>query len=206
MNGISKKQTPSLRAGFTLIETVAVIGITALVFAAVSWAIVSFYRANSYIIHQAYAVGSARKGTEVMTREIREATYSDTGGYPVVSADTSEFVFYSDVDRDNSIERVRYFLDGTDFKRGEIKASGDPLVYNAANEKISVLSEYVRNTGSQPIFTYYDSSGNEVSDLSNVADITLVKTRLVVNVIEGRAPEEFTLRSTAQIRNLKTNL
>lgn len=205
MNRINKNTT-ARAGGFTLIETIAVIAITSLVFAAVSWAIISFYRANGYIIHQAYAVDSARKGIEVMTREIREAAYSDTGAYPIVSADSSEFIFYSDIDRDSSIERVRYFLDGSDFKRGVIKASGDPLIYDPANETISVLSEYVRNTQSQPVFTFYDSSGNEVAGSGNVADITLVGTRLVVNAVEGRAPEEFTLRSTAQIRNLKTNL
>ncbi len=205
MSKINKNRT--LRAaGFTLIETVAVIAITALVFAAVSWAIVSFYRANGYIIHQAYAVDSARKGIEVMTREIREAAYSDTGAYPIVSAGDTEFIFYSDINRDSSIERVRYFLDGSNFKRGVIEASGEPLVYNPANESVSILSEYVRNTPSQPVFTFYDSSGKEIANPINVADITLVGTRLVVNAVEGRAPEEFTLRSTAQIRNLKTNL
>lgn len=197
---------PFYGAGFTLIETIAVIAITSLVFAAVSWAIISFYRANSYIIHQAYAVDSARKGLEIMTREIRGATYSDTGAYPIVSASDTEFIFYSDIDSDNSIERVRYFLDGSNFKRGVIKASGDPLSYDPANESISVLSEYVRNTPSQPVFTFYDSSGNEVANPNNVAGITLVGTRLVVNAAEGGASKEFTLRSTAQIRNLKTNL
>jgi len=200
------KNAAARGASFTLIETVAVIAITALVFAAVSWAIVSFYRASGYIIHQAYAVGGARKGIEVMTREIREASYSDTGAYPIVGADSSEFVFYSDIDRDSSIERVRYFLDGSDFKRGVIKASGDPLAYDPANESVSVLSEYVRNAPNQPVFTFYDSSGNKLADPVNAADITLVGIRLIVNAEEGRAPEEFTLRSTAQIRNLKTNL
>lgn len=192
--------------GFTLIETLAVIAITALVFAAASWAITSFYRANSYIIQQSFAVNSARKGVEKMVREIREASYSDTGAYPVVSASSTEFVFYSDIDRDSNVEKVRYSLKGSDFERGIIKASGDPPVYNPADETASVLSPYVRNSESQPVFTYFDSSGNQVADLSNVSGITLAKVRLIVNVVEGRAPDEFTLRSTAQIRNLKNNL
>jgi len=141
-----------------------------------------------------------------MVREIRGASYSDTGAYPVVSADNMEFIFYSDTDRDNSIERVRYFLDGTDFKRGKIESSGDPLGYELSNEVVSVLSVYSRNDAGDPIFSYLDSSGVEITDLSNITNITFVRVNLIVNVVEGRAPNEFNLRSTAQIRNLKTNL
>ncbi len=192
--------------GFTVIETLVIIAITVLVLAAVSWAIVSFYRANSYIIHQAYAINSARNGVEMAVREIREAVYSDTGAYPIVSASTTEFVFYSDIDRDNNVEKVRYTLNGFSFERGEVEATGNPLVYNDANEISGILSEYVRNSAGQPVFTYYDSSGNEIVDLGNITAITLVRISLIVNVIEGMAPDEFTLQSTAQIRNLKTNL
>ncbi len=192
--------------GFTLIETVAVISMTALIFAAVSWAIVSFYRANAFIIQQSFAVNNARKGVEKMVKEIREATYSDTGSYPIVSASSSEFIFYSNVDRDNKVERVRYTLNGINLERGEIKSSGDPLVYDPANEKVSLASGYIRNSAQQPVFSYFDSHGNKVTDLSNISEISLVKIKLVVNIVEGRAPEEFTLYSTAQIRNLKNNL
>ena len=192
--------------GFTIVETLAVIAITALVFAAVSWAVVSFYRANAYIIQQSYAVNSARLGIETMVREIREASYSDTGAFPVESASSSEFVFYSDVDRDKNVERVRYTINGTNLERGETEATGSPPVYGAENESVSVLSEHIRNSGSRPVFTYYDSSGEEMSAPLDLSKISLVKINLVVNVVEGRAPDEFTLRSTAQIRNLKTNL
>ncbi len=197
-----KKKT----AGFTIIETVTVVAITALVFAAVSWAIISFYRANGYIIQQSFAVNSARKGVETMVREIREASYSDTGAYPIISASSTEFIFYSDIDRDKNVEKIRYTLNGSNFERGEVEAVGNPPDYGAAPEATVVLSEYVRNSGTQPVFTYFDSSDNEIADPSDVSEISLVKVNLIVNVVEGRAPEEFTLRSTAQIRNLKTNL
>ena len=199
-----KKQTSN--TGFTLVETLAVIAITALVFAAVSWAITSFYRVNSYIIQQSLAVNSARSGVERMVREIREAAYSDTGAYPIISASGTEFIFYSDIDRDQNIEKIRYTLNGSNFERGEVEATGSPLVYNDENEMVSILSEYVRNSESQPVFSYFDSSDNEIADLSDVSEISLAKVNLIVNVIEGRAPDEFTLSSTAQIRNLKTNL
>ncbi len=194
------------RNGFTAIETIVAIASTILIFVAVSYAITSFYRANSYTIQQSSAINSARKGVEIMVSNIREATYSDTGAYPVVSAATSSFQFYGDIDRDTNIEKIRYFLDGSDFKKGEIQATGNPLVYNDSDEIVSVLSEYVRNTSVQPVFRYYDENGNEIADLNQITTIASVKVRLVVNVVEGRAPEEFTLSSHTNLRNLKDNL
>jgi len=195
-----------MKYGFTIIETLTTIAITVLALGAVSWAIISFYRANGYIIQQAIAVDNARRGIEMMIQEIREASYSDTGAYPIVSVSNTELIFYSDIDRDNNVERVRYTLNGSILERGEIEAAGDPLVYDESNEITGVLSEYVRNSAAQPLFIYFDSSGNEITDLDNVNKITLVKINLIVDVLEDRVPEEFILKSTAQMRNLKTNL
>lgn len=189
--------------GFTIVETIVVIAIFGTLMIAVCELILYFYRANAYIIEQAYATNSARKGIEVMTREIREATYSDVGAYSVSQAQLYSFIFYSDVDRDTNIEKIRYFLDGASFKRGEIQATGNPLQYQSANEVITVLSEYVRNgEQSRPIFHYYNASSTEVTDLSKITDIKLVKVNLVVNVTTVRAPGDFTLQSNSQLRNL----
>lgn len=187
--------------GLTIIETLVYIAIFALAIGAVSGLIIHLYRANAYAIQQAYAVNNARKGIEIMTREIREASYSDTGAYPIANASEQSFVFYSDIDKDNNIEKVRYFLDGYNFKKGEIEASGSPLAYNGANETISILSEDVRNGGGA-IFNYYNASSTEVADLSQLTDIRLVRVNLIVNIDPSRPPEEFTLRSSSQIRNL----
>jgi len=191
--------------GFTLIETVITIAIFSLVMVLISSSILYFYRAHNYTIDQSFAIESARRGIETMVREIREATYSDTGAYPLVSADWQSFSFYSDVDKDSNVEKIRYFLDGTSFKRGSIKATGSPLVYNIDDEDVAILSDNARN-GIEPIFHYYDQNGVELLDLSNVTNIALVSVSLMVNVTPSRAPDEFILRSSANLRNLKMNL
>jgi type II secretory pathway pseudopilin PulG len=190
-----------MNKGLTIIETLVFIAIFTLAIGAVSGLLVYFYKSNAYVIQQAYTVNSARKGVEVMTREIREATYSDTGAYPVVESQDQSFSFYSDIDRDNKIEKVRYFLEGSNFKKGEIEATGDSPRYDDDNEVISILSDNVRN-GTQKVFTYYNASSTEVADLTQLTDIKLVKVSLIVNIDPNRPPEEFTLTSSAQIRNL----
>lgn len=193
--------------GFTVIETLVVIGVFTLIMVAISSSILYFYKSNTVTLEQAYAINSARKGIEFMTRDIREMIYSDEGAYPIISIDANSFYFYSDIDRDDSVERVRYFLDGTDLKKGLTEASGDPPEYLDANESISVISDSVRNIEQGiSVFKYFDPQAAEITDYSNINDVAFVKINLVVNVNPGRMPDEFTLRSSATLRNLKTNL
>lgn len=188
--------------GITLIETIVAIAIFLVSMLAVTGFIFYFYRTSTYDFQQMSAINSARRGIEIMVREIREATFSDLGSYPVIEAQDQSFIFYSDIDKDAKIEKVRYFLDGTDLKKGEIEATGDPLQYLSENEAISLLSTEVRN-GASDIFTYYDEDNNEVEELEQVAQIRLVEVSLIVNVDPNRPPDEFTLISNAQLRNLK---
>jgi prepilin-type N-terminal cleavage/methylation domain-containing protein len=194
----------SQKKGFTIIESIITIVIFAVAMGAVMGFIIYFYKTNTYEIQQSFAINSARKGIETMVKELREATYSDLGSYPIVEAKDYSFIFYSDIDKDEKIEKIRYFLEGIYLKRGEIEATGDPLKYQDADEVVKVLSDNIRN-GEQDkkIFTYFDKNGNEISDLDIVTGINLIKVNLIVNVEPNRAPSEFTLRSSAQFRNFK---
>ncbi len=96
--------------GFTLIETLVTIGVFALISGAVFGSIALLYRVQGYTWQQSIAIDEARRGIETMVEEIREARYGEDGAYPIEKAENKEFIFYSDIDKDNSIERVRYFL------------------------------------------------------------------------------------------------
>jgi len=56
------------------------------------------------------------------------------------------------------------------------------------------------------IFEYYDNTGVEITNLSNVSNIAFVKMSIVVNINPARSPNDFTLRASAALRNLKSNL
>lgn len=201
------KNRYKLISGFTIIETLVVIGSFIFVMLAVLMSILYFYKANAITLEQAYAINSARKGIEFMVRDIREAIYSDEGAYPIINIDANSFYFYSDVDRDNSIERIRYFLEGTDLKKGLTESSGNPPVYLDGNENISIVSDSVRNLEQEVfVFNYFDSSGNEITNYEKISDVAFVRISLIVNIKTNHLPDEFTLRSSATLRNLKTNL
>lgn len=89
-----------------------------------------------------------------------------------------------------------------EFKKGVIEPVGFPPNYPLDQEKISILSSYVRNV--PPIFEYFDQNGNKISDYpARLKDTKLMKVYLVVNVDPNRPPQDFELESFVQLRNLK---
>lgn len=195
------------KTGFTLLETIVYIAISAIVLLAITNAIISFYQSNRYTLEQMSQLDSARKGVSALVTGIREATYSDLGSYPIEAVATSSITFYADIDNDGVIERVRYFLSGGNFNKGIITPSGSPLSYVPGTEVVTTLAEYIRNAEQAVnMFTYYDTNGALMSAPITLIDIRYVKITLVVNVNPATMPNEFTLRSSATIRNIKSNL
>ncbi len=194
--------------GFTLIETIVFISVFTLVMIILVSSLIFFYRSNAYSIEQSFAVNNARKGIEFLVRDIREMTYSDEGAYPLIDGTTKTISFYSDIDRDNNVELIRYFLENGILKKGIIKSTGDPLSYVSGVEVISNISSDVRNIEQNtPIFRYYDDKGGEIINAGiNLTKIAFITVNLIVNINPNRLPNEFTLKSSATLRNLKTNL
>jgi len=99
-----------MKNSFTLIETVVTVFIFALAMGAISGLVIMGYRIHSFTWQEATAIGEARKGIESMIKEIREARVGDDGAYIIEKAEDYEFIFYSDIDKDEAVERVRYFI------------------------------------------------------------------------------------------------
>jgi prepilin-type N-terminal cleavage/methylation domain-containing protein len=96
--------------GYTLPEVLVVIAIFAMAMIGLSALVISGYRAQNYTFQQATAINEARRGIETMIKEIREAQTGADGSYLIEKADDNEFIFYSDIDVDGDVERVRYFI------------------------------------------------------------------------------------------------
>lgn len=174
-----------------------------LLMAAMTIAIINVYRNNSYTFERALAILSVRKGLENTTEMVREATYSDSGAYPVVAFDANYLVFYMDYDIDGSVEQVRLFLEGEDLKRGVIEASGSPAEYTSS-ESVSTIVGNIRNLAlGRDLFTYYDASGSEVVDMSAVLEPVFIEVDLVANTGEDATVSDYELKGSAFMRNLK---
>lgn len=197
--------------GISLLEIVLYIAIFSIITVIVTRFIVQGYKVYYFGQEQNDAIRFAQRGVATMVKEIREARYGDNGAYPLEFADNQEFIFYSDIDQDDATERVRYFLEGTDFKKGVTNPSEvKPIDYNG-EETRTVLSQYVRNSA-DPIFYYYngdwpkDTVNNPLPSPARLIETKLMRVYLRINVFPERAPDDFELESSTQVRNLKTNL
>ena len=199
-----------LHSGFTLIEVLVSITVFLLLLGIFTNFVVQSYRLQTYDVEQGEAVRQARNGVEKMVKELREVTYADDGSYGIVpgSALTESITFYSDVDLDQSTERIRYFLENNQLMRGVIEPGSPPLIYDPAAEQVAAVASFVNN-GDISLLTYYndqypvDVINNPLSSPIDVTEITLLRIELVINVTPTRAPFNFHQVSLAQLRNLK---
>jgi len=128
--------------GFTLIEMLIAIAIFGLITGALFSLIPVLYKINSYAWNQAYAIDEARRGIKVMIREIREARAGGDGSYIIEKAEDSEFIFFSDIDNDDKIEKVRYFLGGTSDK----EETKDCVTYVDGGSCSVIFSDFYNGT------------------------------------------------------------
>ncbi len=202
----------NIKRGFSLLETLIATAIFLLI-VGIMWLFIKQSYANQrFTFGQSIAISEAQRGVESLIKETREALPSDTGSYPIVKADDFEFIFYSDYNKNNLVERIRYYLDGSNFIKGVTEPTGDPIEYLTSNEQTTIISRYVRNSQEEPVFKYYDGnyagqSGQEpLNTPADISQIRLVHINLKVNLDPSQAPRDYYLESDAQIRNLKDNL
>ena len=179
--------------GFTLIETVVVVALTALMMGVLSTLLVYFYRTNAYVFQQTSAVMQARRGVTDATKLLRQATYGPDGSAPIQTAATSSVSFYVDPDGDGTLKHVSYTRIGTTLYKAVQTGEGDPAT--------TTLTTFVTNTATSSLFRYYNSAGTELTAPIVKKDIAAVTLSLRIVVDTNRGPAPFTLSGTATLRN-----
>lgn len=195
-------------SGFSLVELMVVVVITTIVMTA----LVRFMATSDLFARRTWAQGQANEIARVqlnrMAAALREVRYSVTGAYPLVTMEPQRIIFYADVDADDTVERIRYELAGTQLIRGVTEPSGTPLTYDVGTEESNAVASYVRN-GSEPVFTYYRGDYPVDQTALSPIDLTEVKYiqfQLLIDVDPAQEPPPIDVVSQVQLRNLKTNL
>jgi len=199
------KTNQRFSTGFTLLEILVSLGIFMLLITAVSSFIGTIFTSNNVIYNQLAAQKEARRVMENFVKEVRNASASSIGSYVIGSASATSFTFYSDIDSDTYAEKVRYFVSNSVFKKGVTKPTGNPLVYNSANE---VLTDVVHDmtAGQQPFLYYnknYTGTGSALTFPINVLDVRVIQLSLVIDQKPSVSPLPITISSKVEIRNLK---
>jgi prepilin-type N-terminal cleavage/methylation domain-containing protein len=208
MKGKTQGKFLARSGGYSIIEMLVVLFILGLV-AVAAWTFQSdTISINRIFQSELWAQQDAQMALKSMSAEIRSASQSSVGAYAISQASSTSFIFYSDIDDDGLKERVRYYLEGAVFKKGVLKPSGSPLVYNPAGEILSDLVFSVSN-GTTSVFEYYDSSyagtSSPLVQPVDIPSVRLIKTTLII-AKNPRSGAPMMLTTQVSIRNLKDNL
>jgi len=200
----------SLNRGFTLLELLVAMGIFTLLIGSVVVILSDTFKNNTIISKQLERQTDGRKVLEQVVDDVRRAEQSSIGSYSVEYAGNNELRFYANLDSDGYIEKVRYFIDGLEFKKGIIKPSGNPLMYVTSTERIVTLARNVTNLArSIYVFSYYDQNytGSETAMTQPVtaSNVRMIKIFLEMEDNPDKTPIALSVQSMAEIRNLKGN-
>ncbi|MDD4901946.1 MAG: prepilin-type N-terminal cleavage/methylation domain-containing protein [Patescibacteria group bacterium] len=197
-------------SGFTLAETLAAMFIFLILLQGSLTLYNDTIKTNDALTGNLNAQMEVRAAFTSMLANIRSASPSAAGAYTIDTASSTYFSFYSDVDRDGLKEKIRYFLSGKILRIGVIEPTGNPPIYNPANEKTSALINDVVNPAATPIFSYYDSSyDGTTAPLTlpiNISAVRLIKINVLIDHDPSQPPAAMGFSTQVSIRNLKDNL
>lgn len=198
------------KKGFALPELIVGVLVLGLMVVAVSRFSADVFSFNRMLQSGLKNQNEARKILRPFVNEVRSASPSSLGAFALAQVSTSSFAFYSDIDNDGLKERVRYFLQGSDFKKGIIKPAGNPLSYSQTETIIEVVHNVIAT--STPVFQYFDTNYNGTSSTTPLTQpvtasaVRLVKVTLVVDEDVNKMPLPFVVTTQVSFRNLKDNL
>lgn len=167
---------------------------------------------NTLVSSELQVKSSISQSLQVMSEEIQSATISSNGAYPIDTALTSTFSFYSDIYKNGAAEHVRYFYATSTIYKGVIVPTGTPARYPTSSEVVTNLVDNVIIPSSSPLFVYYNSSYTGTQQ-PLAYPIGIANIRLVGISFEAqnnqtssakRSPLQY-FSSLVDIRNLDSN-
>lgn len=197
------------KSGFSILEVIIVVAIAASIIF-----VISSFRGNVDIIQnfvsaQLQSRQDVEQTLQILMTEIRSAGPSGLGGYPVESASTSSFVFFSDIDKDGVFERVRYSFGTSTMVRGVIEPVGNPLVYATSSEIIKTAIANIVQNASTTFLEYFGASatstGTPLAQPVDVSAIRMVRISLFVDIQATSTPKPEFFTNTVTVRNLRSN-
>lgn len=203
------KKNNRSQIGFTLFEVMVTITIILIILIPLTRMQTNILTWGRFFQNTNIIQDEARLTLQKFSAEVRSMTVSGAGAYPIAQADASALIFYRDADHDGLAERIRYYLEGADFKKGVIVPTGNPLTYQAASEKKSVVVHGIYNTAAQPIFQYFDQSYDgqsaALAQPVNATAVRLIKLTLIIGSGDQNQ-DRMTLSTQVTLRNIKDNL
>lgn len=196
----------------TLVEMLIAMFIFTLIMFSSAYVLGQIYKRYGFAMEQGMSTYAVQHSLKLVLEELRGIRQSDAGSYPIEEAGDNSFTVFADADKDGATERVHYFLENGEIKKGVTEPSGTPPSYPDGDQAVSVVAEHIVNAAEQPLFSYFnsdypvDQENNPLSTpVSPVSGIRLVKIDIFLNIDPLRAPDNIRLESYVELRNLKDN-
>lgn len=196
------------KKGFSIVEIIVAVSIFSLIIVALGTFQKDVFFLNNVLRNSISASQDAQVIMRTIAKELRTASRGADGSFAIVAAGTSSLTFYSDIDADGIAERVRYFIQDTQLRKGIIKASNPPYTYTGSESFSTLIYNVVATTTS--LFSYYDGTyAGTTTPLSNpvtFANVRLIKVQVTIDADPQRSPVQRTYTTQISLRNLKDNL
>lgn len=169
--------------GLTMVEILIGIALALLVLGAIVLLVGRGVNLSREHTEQERITEDARVQMERLSDAIRDAHETDENPTWLVEARDYDIEFYTNVDDDPDIERLRYFLEGTQLKR-------------SLDGQVVVVANSLRNRAEGvPLFRYYTREGDIPLDtpVIGLESVGRVEITLVVDVNEAQAPPAATV-------------
>lgn len=186
--------------GLTAIEMIVAVSVVAVVMVAVSDSALSLYRAQGTGIGAVAQVASARRASQLMLADLRQASYGDNGSPFVISMSPYGMTFFTESGGSGSALRIEYSMTGTTLNRS-YTLPGSPATYGGTPSVSSIATNVQNLADSVPIFRYYDSGGVEILDMNRIADVRRVMVS--VKTLGSTKNTPFTFSSSVTLRNVR---
>jgi prepilin-type N-terminal cleavage/methylation domain-containing protein len=141
----------------------------------------------------------------ILEADLRSATSLSASTPVIAAADGVSLTTYRLKAVNGTPERHRYYMSQDKVMQGTLVAGGtSPNWTWTGTEKLSLVGQYVRNTTSAPLFTYYDIDNNQLTTLT--ADTDRIKIRkIVINIIcdvdTTKLPAAYATKLDVTLRN-----
>lgn len=195
--------------GMSLVEMIIAIFILFMGMEGMTILFLNSWKSNKFVLETGNASLIASRSVNQVVKDIRRARQADNGDYPVESGTDFDLKIYLDVDADGVTERVHYFLSDGSLYRGVTNPSATtPVSYPVGDEVVQEMAQYISNTPTDPLFSYYnrdypaDTMNNPLAAPIAVQDIRLIQVHLLVNIDPVHAPNNINVESFAELRNL----
>lgn len=195
-------------AGFSLPEILVVIAISVVIGISVWTLFIDIFSSSRTAQGRLQIQQELQVVLRRVSAELRSASASSVGSYVLATTTDSTLSFYVDRDNDGLKEQIRYFLQGTDLKKGTLKPTGTPLGYTGS-ETVRTMVKNVRAT-STPLFSYYDTNyagtTTPLTQPVSASSIRLVKITVVVDDDINDALPPLVGTTQVSVRTIKDNL